>query len=270
MLLSHFMTVFFPLRKILDWGIVLMICSVFQGGWLIWKTQQDSWNRCQKLSSVLLSQLPALCAPAADRSARKDAAWHLLMQQQQGKWWGRDFGDWVFPLFCHFWVVAFLSWGSTQLSTAVNSVCWMQLIQRKQEWEYSGRGKRPLKVDMEFVWLFFVHLHCSKKGELLLSCVSYTLTESNNKNVLFLLWVNAGAQHEKRRLLGLWRERFWSSGRRKVAKFSLAWSTACVSMGWGGKAGDAPAPNWNCDTSTPRSWARGFSEAIPGCLAGTP
>lgn len=56
---------FFPLQKILDWEIVLMICSVFQGGWLIWKTQQDSWNRCQKLSSVLLSQLPAFCALAA-------------------------------------------------------------------------------------------------------------------------------------------------------------------------------------------------------------
>lgn len=57
---------FFPLQKILDWGIVLMICSVFQRGWLIWKTQQDSWNHCQKLSSVLLSQLPAFCAFAAE------------------------------------------------------------------------------------------------------------------------------------------------------------------------------------------------------------
>lgn len=56
---------FFPLQNILDWGIVLMICSVFQRGWLIWKTQQDSWNCCQKLSSVLLSQLPAFCAFAA-------------------------------------------------------------------------------------------------------------------------------------------------------------------------------------------------------------
>lgn len=57
---------FFPLQKILDWGIVLMICSVFQRGWLIWKTQQDSWNHCQKLSSVLLPQLPAFCAFAAE------------------------------------------------------------------------------------------------------------------------------------------------------------------------------------------------------------
>lgn len=57
---------FFPQQKILDWGIVLMICSVFQRGWLIWKTQQDSWNHCQKLSSVLLPQLPAFCAFAAE------------------------------------------------------------------------------------------------------------------------------------------------------------------------------------------------------------
>lgn len=96
LLLPQFMMIFFPLQKILDWGIVLMICSVFQRGWLIWKTQQDSWNHCQKLSSVLLSQLPAFCAFAAETGPLKDAAWHLTqqhrIQQQQGQGRGDDSG----------------------------------------------------------------------------------------------------------------------------------------------------------------------------------
>lgn len=111
-----------------------------------------------------LSTASFLCSCCRDRSALKDAAWCFLMQQQQGKWWGSDLGGWVFPSFCHFRVVAFLSWGSTEL-TAVNSVCWMQLIQWQRDWKPSGRGKWLLEVDMEFVWLVFVHLTAARQQE---------------------------------------------------------------------------------------------------------
>lgn len=36
---------------------------------------------------------------------------------------------------------------------------------------------------------------------------------------------------EKRRLLGLWRERCWNSGRRRVAKLSLSWPTYVLVWG---------------------------------------
>lgn len=95
-----------PLQEIVDWGIVLMICSVFQRGWLIWKTQQDSWNCCQKLSSVLLSQLPAFCAFAAEtgplRKMQLDVSWYSSNRVNDK---GVIMGLWVFPLLCRFQVV---------------------------------------------------------------------------------------------------------------------------------------------------------------------
>lgn len=40
-----------------------------------------------------------LCFCCRDRSTLKDAAWHFLIQQQQGKWWGSDLGVYEFSLY---------------------------------------------------------------------------------------------------------------------------------------------------------------------------
>lgn len=40
-----------------------------------------------------------LCFCCRNRSTLKDAAWHFLIQQQQGKWWGSDLGVYEFSLY---------------------------------------------------------------------------------------------------------------------------------------------------------------------------
>lgn len=68
-----------------------------------------------------------------------------------GEWFR---GLWVFPLFCHFQVVVFMSWGSTKLSTAINSCLLNAINPVAERMETFWRGRWPLKVNMmEFVWL---------------------------------------------------------------------------------------------------------------------
>lgn len=167
MLLSQFMAFFFFFPSAKDLGLRDCPDDLFSvpRGLINLKNPTRQLKPLPKtVIRSALSTASFLCSCCRDRSALKDAAWRFLMQQQQGKWWGSDLGGWVFPLFCHFRVVAFLSWGSTEL-TAVNSVCWMQLIRWQRDWKPSGRGKWLLEVDTEFVWLVFVHLTAARQQE---------------------------------------------------------------------------------------------------------
>lgn len=126
---------------------------------------------------------------------------------------------------------------------------------------------------------FFVHLMAPWQQEKWITpelCSLCTQRNNNNhNNSLFLLCVSAGTKHEKRRFLGLWREGFWCCGRRKVAKLSLAWSTPCVYMGWGWKAGESMARASSLKTGivTPPHQGpglRAFQKPPLGALLGLP
>lgn len=119
----------------------------------------------------------------------------------------------------------------------------MQLIQWQRGGKYSGRGKWLLKVNMACCPASHSTTAARKVNYSWAAFPIHSL-KARTSTIIIMLYsccVNAGANHEKRRLLGVWREGFWSSGKGRVAKLSLAWSTSCVYMGWGWKAGESMA-----------------------------